>query len=112
MGIKDRGFHVSRPRVVKLMKQLGIRSVIHKKFRVVTTDSNHGHPVSPNLLKRDFTSCRPGQKWVSDITYVRTNQGWLYLTIVMDLFDRKIFEMGMIRENPKQKYLEERFRSL
>lgn len=72
--LKDRGIHVSRPRVARLMKQLGIRSVIHKKFRVMTTDSNHDHIPSDNLLDRDFTADRPGEKWVSDITYVRTNQ--------------------------------------
>jgi putative transposase len=79
------------------MKQLEIRSIIHRKFKVVTTDSNHGHTLSPNLLDRDFTASRPGQKWVSDITYVRTNQGWLYLTVVLDLFDRKIIGWSMSR---------------
>lgn len=95
--LEDRGFYISRPRVARLMKQLGIRSIIHRKFKVLTTDSNHGHVISPNLLDRDFTAARPGQKWVSDITYVRTNQGWLYLTIVLDLFDRKIIGWSMSR---------------
>lgn len=93
--LKDRGFFVSRPRVARLMKQLGIRSIISKKFKVTTTDSNHDHLPSKNLLARDFTASRPGEKWVSDITYVRTKQGWLYLTIVMDLFDRKIIGWSM-----------------
>ena len=84
-------------RVARLMKELQIRSIVHKKFKVVTTDSNHEHSISPNLLDRDFTAARPGQKWVSDITYVRTNQGWLYLTIVMDLYDRKIVGWSMSR---------------
>ena len=95
--LEDRGFYISRPRVARLMKELQIRSIIHRKFRVVTTDSNHGHAISPNLLDRDFAATRPGQKWVSDITYVRTNQGWLYLTIVMDLYDRKIIGWSMSR---------------
>lgn len=95
--LEDRGFYISRPRVARLMKELQIRSIVHKKFKVVTTDSNHEHSISPNLLDRDFTAARPGQKWVSDITYVRTNQGWLYLTIVMDLYDRKIVGWSMSR---------------
>ena len=95
LELKDRGLLVSRPRVARLMKQLGLRSIISKKFKVTTTDSNHGHLPSENLLDRDFTASRPGEKWVSDITYVRTKQGWLYLTIVMDLFDRKIIGWSM-----------------
>jgi putative transposase len=95
--LEDRGFYISRPRVARLMKQLEIRSIIHRKFKVVTTDSNHGYTLSPNLLNRDFTASSPGQKWVSDITYVKTNQGWLYLTIVLDLFDRKIIGWSMSR---------------
>jgi transposase InsO family protein len=95
--LEDRGFYISRPRVARLMKELQIRSIIHKKFKVVTTDSNHEHSISPNLFDRDFTAARPGQKWVSDITYVRTNQGWPYLTIVMDLYDRKIVGWSMSR---------------
>ncbi len=88
--LEDRGFHISRPRVARLMKELKIRSIIHRKFKVLTTDSNHGYTLSPNLLGRDFEAAEPGQKWGSHITYVRTNQGWLYLTIILDLFDRKI----------------------
>jgi putative transposase len=95
--LEDRGFYISRPRVARLMKQLEIRSIIHRKFKVVTTDSNHGYTLSPNLLNRDFTASSPGQKWVSDITYVKTNQGWLYLTIVLELFDRKIIGWSMSR---------------
>jgi transposase InsO family protein len=77
------------------MKSMGIRSIIPKKFRVSTTDSNHSYIPSDNLLDRDFTALRPAEKWVSDITYVRTKQGWLYLTLVMDLFDRKIIGWSM-----------------
>lgn len=95
LELKDRGLIVSRHRVARLMKQLGIRSIISKKFKVTTTDSNHKHLPSENLLDRGFTASRPGEKWVSDITYVRTKQGWLYLTIIMDLFDRKIIGWSM-----------------
>lgn len=93
--LEDRGIFVSRPRVARLMKSMGIRSVISKNFKVCTTESDHHYAPSKNLLDRDFTAARPGVKWVSDITYVRTRQGWLYLTVVMDLFDRKIIGWSM-----------------
>lgn len=97
LELEDRGILVSRPRVARLMKSMGIRSVISKKFKVCTTESNHPYAPSKNLLDRDFTATRPGEKWVSDITYVRTQQGWLYLTVIMDLFDRKIIGWSMSR---------------
>lgn len=93
--LEDRGIFVSRPRVARLMKSMGIRSVISKNFKVCTTESDHPYAPSKNLLDREFTAARPGVKWVSDITYVRTRQGWLYLTVVMDLFDRKIIGWSM-----------------
>lgn len=83
------GFNVSRPRVARLMQQENIRSKVKKKY-VVTTDSKHSFKVAPNLLDRNFTSEAPGKIWVSDLTYIRTLQGWLYLTVVLDLFDRKV----------------------
>lgn len=60
-----------------------------RKYRV-TTNSNHLYPVNENLLLRDFSTTSTGEKWVSDITYIRTGEGWLYLTMVLDLADRKI----------------------
>lgn len=87
--LNKRGFNVSRPRVARLMKQHKIRAVHAKKF-VVTTDSTHNYPVVENKINRDFTAEAPGKKWVSDITYIRTGKGWLYLTVVIDLFDRKV----------------------
>lgn len=87
--LKSRGFNASRPRVARLMKQNGIRAVHAKKF-IVTTDSKHDYPVVENKLNRNFTSNRSAESWVSDITYIRTLQGWIYLTVVLDLFDRKV----------------------
>lgn len=84
------GWSVSRPRVARMMRSEGLRSIIQKKYRCATTDSNHSLPVAENQLNRDFSANKPGQKWVSDITYIPTKQGWLYLTIVLDLFDRKV----------------------
>ena len=83
------GIKASRPRVARIMHAAGIYAKKPKKF-VVTTDSKHNYPVAPNLLNRDFKTLRSNKVWVSDITYIRTSQGWLYLTIIMDLYDRKI----------------------
>lgn len=80
----------SRPRVARLMKEAGIRSKVTKKYRVSTTDSKHGFLIAPNLLDRDFKVGETGKVWVSDITYIPTVQGWLYLTTVIDLGDRKV----------------------
>jgi len=88
--LTNRGWTVSRPRVARIMRSEGLRSIINKKYRCTTTNSNHLFPVSENHLARDFSASRPGQKWVSDITYIPTKEGWLYLTIVLDLYDRKV----------------------
>src|SRR5690606_15584658 len=60
-----------------------------------TTESEHDYPVAKNLLNREFTADKPGQKWVSDITYIATGQGWLYLTAILDLADRKVVGWAM-----------------
>lgn len=88
--LRDNGWKVSRPRVARIMRLEGLKSIICKKFRGATTDSRHNLPLAENHLNRDFSASAPSQKWVSDITYVPTKQGWVYLTIVMDLYDRKI----------------------
>ena len=89
---------VSRSLIARVMRKYGFRSVHKKKFKV-TTDSKHTYPVSENVLNRDFTADRIAQKWVSDLTYIHTKEGWLYLTVVIDLFDRKVigwsFSNGM-----------------
>lgn len=90
MELKSMGFKVSRPRVARIMRSEGFKSIIQKKYKVSTTDSKHNYPVSENHLKRNFKPQVIGQTWVSDITYIHTKQGWLYLTIIMDLYDRKI----------------------
>lgn len=94
-ALRNRGFHVSRPRVAKIMKDNNLKSIIVGKFKVCTTDSNHGFHISPNLLDRNFTTESPSKAWVSDITYIKTGQGWLYLTAIMDLYDRKIIGWSM-----------------
>ena len=79
----------SRSYIALLMKEMGLRSVLKRKF-VNTTDSKHSYPISKNELDRDFTSLKLGEKWVSDITYIRVKDNWNYLTTIMDLADRKI----------------------
>ena len=91
------GYKVSRPRVARLMKQNGIRSVHAKKFKV-TTNSKHNYPIMENLLDRNFITAAKARVWVSDITYVRTKKGWLYLTIIVDLFDRKVIGWSMSKD--------------
>jgi transposase InsO family protein len=88
--LRDKGWKVSRPRVARIMRSEGLKSIICKKFRGATTDSTHNFPVAENHLNREFFAQAPGQKWVSDITYISTRQGWMYLTIILDLYDRKI----------------------
>jgi len=87
--LKVDGWKASRPRIARLMTDMGIASRIRKKW-VKTTHSKHGWPVAANLLDRNFALQGLGQVWVSDITYIRSEQGWLYLTTVMDLGDRQI----------------------
>ena len=79
-----------------IMKKLGIRGK-HKRAYMVTTDSNHDNPIAPNRLQRDFTATAPNQKWLGDITYIRTQEGWLYLAVILDCFSRKIVGWSMSR---------------
>jgi len=87
--LRDRGYKVSRPRVARLMQKAGIQSKVRKKY-IATTNSKHTFQVSENLLDRNFKVENIGLAWVSDITYIPTKQGWLYLTTVIDLGDRKV----------------------
>ena len=80
---------VSRPRVARIMKKAHLRSIVKKKFKV-TTDSDHEFTVPKNKLDRDFKPGTLCAVWVSDITYIGTKQGWLYLTTVIDLGDRRV----------------------
>lgn len=72
------------------MKALGLFALQNKAFRVTTTDSNHGYPIAPNRLNRDFSASAPNRVWVTDLTYVPTREGWLYLVTIVDLFSRKV----------------------
>ena len=83
------GKRVSLKKVARLMRENGLNARRKGKF-IPTTDSKHTLPVCENILNREFGAEKGGQKWVSDITYLRTIYGWVYLTVVLDLFDRKI----------------------
>jgi putative transposase len=83
------GFTVSERTVGRMMHGLGLRAKSSLKFKR-TTDSNHKYGASPNLLNRQFKATRPNQVWVGDITYIRTEQGWLYLAVMLDLFSRQV----------------------
>ena len=96
--LKNQGHNISRPRVARIMKRNKIRSIVNKKFKVQTTDSDHDFKTCKNLLNREFDVEKKNKVWVSDITYIPTRQGWLYLTIVMDLFDRKIIGWALSKD--------------
>ena len=81
--------HCGRNRLYRIQRVYGLYSIRHHKFKA-TTNSRHNYPVAPNLLHQDFHVDAPNRVWVTDITYIRTNEGWLYLAIVKDLFDRQI----------------------
>jgi putative transposase len=87
--IRARGFPASKERVERLMRDNGIRARHKRRYRV-TTDSKHKLPVAENLLARNFTPTAPNQVFTSDITYIWTDEGWLYLAIVLDLFNREV----------------------
>jgi len=89
-SLEREGLFYSRSYIALLMKELGLKSILSKKFRVCTTDSNHTFALADNVLDRDFTSTQLGEKWVSDITYIKVGNRWNYLTTVLDLADRKI----------------------
>ena len=86
---------VSRNTVARLMRKAKIRARIRKKYSPRTTDSRHDKPVADNLLERDFTAAAPNRKWLADITYVPTGEGWLYLAAVLDVYSRKIVGWSM-----------------
>jgi putative transposase len=87
--LTDQGEKCSKNRVARRMRHLGLKAKAKRKYKV-TTDSKHNLPVAPNLLNRDFTATAPNQKWVGDISYVWTQEGWMYLAVVIDLYSRAV----------------------
>lgn len=88
------GLDCGKHRVARLMRQAGLRAVVSRKFQV-TTDSKHSLPLAENLLARDFGTPEANRKWASDITYIWTREGWLYLAVVLDLFSRRVVGWSM-----------------
>ena len=94
-ALRADGQTASRSRVERLMHHYGIRARTPRRFRVRTTDSHHDLPIAPNRLDQKFAAGQPNQVWLADITYVPTEEGWLYLAVVLDLFTRKIVGWAM-----------------
>jgi putative transposase len=94
-ALRTQGRGTSRGRIERLMRRHGIRAIMAPPRRVRTTDSRHELPIAPNVLARDFTAAAPNRVWLADITYIPTDEGWLYLAAVMDLFSRKIVGWAM-----------------
>ncbi len=92
--LREDGRRVSRKRVARLMRELGLEGRRKRRFRA-TTDSQHRFPVAPNLLMRDFDVEAPNTAWVTDITYLATLEGWLYLVVILDLFSRRVVGYAM-----------------
>lgn len=99
--LNNEGESVSRHRVAKIMRSNGWRARAARKFKA-TTNSNHRLPVAPNLLQQNFSAFQPNEKWVSDITYIWTEEGWLYLAVVMDLYSRKVVGWALSERMTKQ----------
>lgn len=101
----DWGYSISQKKVANMMKKMGLCATVPSKF-TVTTDSNHDQQIYPNILNRQFSVAQPNHVWVADITYIWTNEGWLYLSSIMDLYSRKIIgwalDSHMRKELPMQ----------
>jgi putative transposase len=87
--LQEEGQPVGRHRIARIMRDNGWRAKAARKYKA-TTNSKHSLPVAPNLLEQDFSADRPNQKWVSDITYIWTDEGWLYLAVVLELYSRRV----------------------
>lgn len=99
--LNQKGIDVSQKTVTRIMKAEGIRSKTVKKYKA-TTNSKHSLPIYPNLLNQEFQVDAPGKVWVGDITYIRTNEGWLYLATIMDLYSRRILGWHMSHRMTKE----------
>ena len=92
--LKDRSIKCSRKRVARLMSENSIRAKAARKFKA-TTNSKHNYPVYPNLLKQNFKCSEPNKVWTTDISYIWTSEGWLYLAVVLDMYSRRIVGWAM-----------------
>ena len=92
--LKKQGVRCSRKRVARIMRKKGLKARQKRKFKA-TTDSSHDYPIAPNLVNREFVVDVPNRVWVSDITYIWTDEGWYYLCVVLDLFSRMVVGWAM-----------------
>ena len=92
--LNEEGYRCGRHKVARLMRLAGLKGCPKTTFKV-TTQRDPDHPVADNLLEQDFTAEGPNERWASDITYISTRQGWLYLAVVMDLYSRRIVGWSM-----------------
>ncbi len=99
--LKDEGHLIGRYKVRRLMRDLGLKAKAPKRYKV-TTDSRHPFPVAPNILNRKFDVEQPNTIWTTDITYVWTLEGWLYLAVVLDLYSRQVVGWAMDKRMKKQ----------
>jgi putative transposase len=93
--LRKQGYTCNQKRVARLMRQNGLQGQRKYHRKMVTTNSKHNFPVAPNILNREFQADRPNQKWVGDIIFIPTEEGWLYLAGILDLFSRKIVGWNM-----------------
>ncbi len=99
-NLRQEGFEIGRDKTRRLMKSLKLKVKQKRKYKV-TTDSNHKLPVAENVLNRDFSPAAPNQAWGSDITYLWTQQGWIYLAVIIDLYSRRVVGWSIDRRMQK-----------
>lgn len=99
--LRARGFVCSEKRVARLMRQANIKPVTSRKFKV-TTNSDHSQPLAENLVDQNFHAERPNQLWTSDITYIETHEGWMYMAVVLDVFSRQIVGWALEKRMKKE----------
>jgi transposase InsO family protein len=100
-ALKARGLRVGKKRIERLMRERGIVARRKRRFRR-TTDSNHSHPIAPNTLNREFHAELPNEAWVTDVTYVWTLEGWLYVAAILDLCSRRVVGWAASASNDRQ----------
>jgi transposase InsO family protein len=105
-SLKSAGINTSRRRISRLMKEEEMVPKQVSKWHPQTTQANEKHEIAPNLLDRDFSAEEPNQKWVVDITYIATKEGWLYLAVILDLFSRTIVGWSMQKRMTKALVME------
>jgi putative transposase len=109
--LKARGHHVGKKRVERLMREDAIQGRQKRRFRR-TTDSNHAMPIAPNVLGRNFKTSAPNKAWVTDVTYIATAEGWLYLAVLLDLFSRRVVGWAVSEYNDRALALAALWRAL